>query len=89
MRIDRLFHAGPEPHAPGDDYLWIVDYKTSDHSPAGLEDFLTIQRATYGPQLEAYARILAPLRSKSPEQVRLALYFPAIPRLIWWGATDR
>ena len=85
VRVDRIFHAGPEPHAPGEDFLWIVDYKTATHSPAGLDDFLATQRATYGPQLETYARILAPARSKSPEQVRLALYFPAIPRLIWWN----
>jgi hypothetical protein len=84
VRIDRLFHAGPEPHAPGDDFLWIVDYKTSDHSSAGLDDFLEAQRATYGPQLETYARILSTVRSEPLEQVRLALYFPAIPRLIWW-----
>jgi ATP-dependent exoDNAse (exonuclease V) beta subunit len=89
IRIDRLFHAGPQPHAPGNDFLWIVDYKTSDHSAAGLDDFLSAQRAAYGPQLETYARILAPIRTKSPEQVRLALYFPTIPRLVWWGADFR
>ena len=31
IRIDRIFRAGPEPHAPGEDILWIVDYKTSAH----------------------------------------------------------
>jgi ATP-dependent exoDNAse (exonuclease V) beta subunit len=86
VRIDRIFHAGHEPRAPGEDYLWIIDYKTATHSPVGLDDFLAHQRTTYGPQLEAYARILAPVRSESPEQVRLALYFPALPRLIWWNA---
>jgi ATP-dependent exoDNAse (exonuclease V) beta subunit len=86
VRIDRIFHAGPEPHAPGEDYLWIIDYKTTAHGPTGLDDFLATQRATYGPQLETYAAILAPVRSKSPGQVRLALYFPAIPRLTWWNA---
>jgi hypothetical protein len=86
VRIDRIFHAGPRPGAPGDDFLWIVDYKTADHSAAGINDFLAAQRAAYGPQLETYARILAPARAKSPEQVRLALYFPAIPRLDWWNA---
>lgn len=84
VRIDRVFHAGPEPGALGDSFLWIIDYKTARHSAAGLNDFLAAQRAAYGPQLETYARILAPARSMSPGQVRLALYFPAVPRLDWW-----
>ena len=84
IRIDRIFHAGPEPHAPGDDILWIVDYKTADHGSSGLDAFLTQQRATYAPQLETYARVLAPTHAKSLNQVRLALYYPTIPRLVWW-----
>ena len=88
VRIDRIFRAGPEPHAPGEDYLWIIDYKTTAHGSTGLDDFLITQRATYGPQLETYARILAPVRSKSPDRVRFALYFPVIPRLYWWSAAD-
>jgi ATP-dependent exoDNAse (exonuclease V) beta subunit len=86
VRVDRVFHAGSTPHAPGEDSLWIIDYKTSDHGRSGLEDFLAAQRAAYGPQLETYARILARDRSHSPAQVRLALYFPTIPRLLWWPA---
>ena len=87
VRADRIFHAGPEPHAPGINSLWIIDYKTATHSPAGLEDFLARQRAAYAPQLETYACILAPARSKSRANVRLALYFPVLPRLIWWKAS--
>lgn len=88
IRIDRIFHAGPEPHTPGEDVLWIVDYKTANHGTKGLEEFLNSQRATYGPQLANYARILAPIRSVPLEQVRLALYFPALPRLVWWKSTE-
>jgi ATP-dependent helicase/nuclease subunit A len=87
IRIDRIFHAGPAPHAPGEDFLWIVDYKTANHSPAGLDAFLNMQRATYGPQLETYARIVAPARSMSLDQVRLALYFPTLSRLVWWKSS--
>jgi hypothetical protein len=87
IRVDRCFRAGPEPHAPGEDFLWIIDFKTSAHAPTGLDAFLTAQRATYGPQLEAYAHVLAPVRERSLEQVRLALYFPLIPRLTWWKPT--
>jgi ATP-dependent helicase/nuclease subunit A len=86
IRIDRLFYAGAEPHTTSDDFLWIVDYKTSNHSAKGLDDFLNTQRATYSPQLEAYARILAPMRSLPLAQLRLALYFPTLPRLVWWNA---
>ena len=86
IRIDRVFHAGPEPNTPGEDFLWIIDYKTTDRSPAGLDAFLAEQRETYSPQLEAYAHILARVRSVSLSNVRLALYFPAIPSLTWWSA---
>jgi ATP-dependent helicase/nuclease subunit A len=88
IRIDRIFHAGPEPHIAGDQILWIIDYKTAAHGPSGLDDFLAAQRATYAPQLETYARILAAAQSKPLSQVRLALYYPTIPRLIWWQSEN-
>jgi ATP-dependent helicase/nuclease subunit A len=84
VRIDRVFQAGPEPHIAGEDFLWIVDYKTASHGSKGLNKFLDDQKTAYGPQLEAYARILAPARSIALDQVRLALYFPTLPRLVWW-----
>ncbi len=89
IRIDRIFRAGAEPHSPGEDFLWIVDYKTTaPHSSASLDDFLSAQRAAYAPQLETYARILTqlphPADRPAPKEVRLALYYPALPRLLWW-----
>ncbi len=89
IRIDRIFRAGLAPHAPGEDILWIVDYKTTaPHSSASLEDFLVHQRAAYAPQLETYARILTqlphPADRPAPKEVRLALYYPVLPRLLWW-----
>jgi ATP-dependent helicase/nuclease subunit A len=84
IRIDRLFHAGPTPRAPGAGYLWIVDYKTGTHAPGGLEEFLARERARYQPQLEAYARTLSLTPSASPAGVRLALYYPSLARLLWW-----
>jgi ATP-dependent exoDNAse (exonuclease V) beta subunit len=88
IRIDRVFHAGAEPHAPGGDFLWIIDYKTTAHGPTGLEEFLGTQRATYGPQLGNYANILSRARGIALDQVRVALYFPTIPRLIYWSARE-
>jgi ATP-dependent exoDNAse (exonuclease V) beta subunit len=89
IRIDRIFRAGPEPHAPGEDFLWIVDYKTTaPHSSASLDDFLAAQRAAYAPQLETYARVLNQRPHSpghpAPKEVRLALYYPTLPRLLWW-----
>ena len=88
IRIDRIFRAGAEPHSPGEDFLWIVDYKTSAHGASGLDDFLAAQRAAYAPQLETYARILTqlphPADRPAPKEVRLALYYPTLPRLLWW-----
>ena len=69
-------------------HLWIVDYKTADHGPSGLDDFLAAQRTAYAPQLETYARVLtqnAPRSTAPPREVRVALYYPTIPRLIWWN----
>jgi len=89
IRIDRIFRAGPEAHVPGEDVLWIVDYKTSAHGSSGLNDFLAAQRATYAPQLETYARILTglpyPPDRPAPKEVRLALYYPTLPHLLWWS----
>jgi hypothetical protein len=79
IRLDRTFVAGPEPLAGGTSHLWIVDYKTTMHGLDGLEVFMAEERAKYAPQLETYARELAP---RMP--VRVALYYLAIPRLLWW-----
>jgi hypothetical protein len=92
IRVDRVFHAGAEPRValPGDGngFLWIVDYKSGSHSASGLEDFMAEQRATYAPQLETYARVLAPAQGIPEMRVRLALYYPAIPRLVWWKLVE-
>jgi hypothetical protein len=88
VRADRIFCAGPEPHAEGDDHLWIIDYKTSSHAETGLEEFLVHERETYAGQLLRYATILAPVYGKTLGQVRVALYFPALLRLVWWQAEE-
>jgi ATP-dependent helicase/nuclease subunit A len=51
---------------------WIIDYKTSTHEGAGLEEFLDEQQRRYRDQMERYARLLRPLGNP----VRLGLYFP-------------
>ena len=42
---------------------WVIDYKTSEHSGGGREQFLDLQVERYRPQLERYARAGAPARS--------------------------
>ena len=88
IRLDRRFHAGPEPLAPGDGFLWIVDYKTAGHSLQGHEEFLRNERDKYAPQLEAYARVLLTATGQSAQQLRLALYYPLLPKLLWWTPAD-
>jgi ATP-dependent helicase/nuclease subunit A len=85
IRVDRIFEAGSEPSIEGEDFLWIIDYKTTALSAVDLHGFLNAQRVIYGPQLETYARILGPARGKSLHQIRLALYFPGVPQLTWWS----
>ena len=58
VRLDRVFRAGTEPLAEEADCLWIVDYKTTTHGREGVEEFLAEERAKYGPQMEAYARMM-------------------------------
>ena len=91
IRLDRRFHAGPAPLAPGDSCLWIVDYKTATHGAQNLDEFLATERDKYAPQLEAYARGLhrvvaeqAANEGTKPRELRLALYYPLLPNLIWW-----
>ncbi len=81
IRLDRTFLAGPEPLTEGDTHLWIVDYKTGTHASEGLETFLQAQKQTYAPQLETYATHL----TQRGHPIRLALYYPTLPALLWWA----
>ncbi len=62
---------------------WIVDYKTSSHEGAGLEEFLDREQQRYRPQLERYAQLL---RKLAPAPVRLGLYFPLLAAWREWPA---
>jgi hypothetical protein len=84
IRLDRTFLAGPEPETTGTTHLWIVDYKTGSHGAEGLEAFLTREREKYTPQLEHYAHHL----SQRGLPIRLALYYPTLPKLMWWAFTN-
>ncbi len=66
---------------------WIVDYKTSSHEGAGLDEFLDNERERYRGQLERYAQLM---RAYGDEPVRLGLYFPLLSAWREWapGSAD-
>jgi ATP-dependent exoDNAse (exonuclease V) beta subunit len=83
FRLDRVFMAGTEPLAAGNHCLWIVDYKTTAHGRgSGVEAFLEAERLKYGAQMKSYAQAMA---AASPaKELRVALYYPLLPKLVWW-----
>ena len=83
MRVDRLFRAGLEPLQPGDHALWIIDYKTAQANKLDAQSALPEFRATYGPQLQAYADVLRNLYGPQV-QLRAGLYFPRMSLFDWW-----
>ncbi len=61
---------------------WIVDYKTSSHEGAGLDEFLDNERERYRGQLERYAQLV---RALGDEPIRLGLYFPLLSAWREWA----
>ena len=62
---------------------WIIDYKTSQHSGGGVEEFLDREVERYRSQLQRYATLVKRL---GPEPVRLGLYFPLMRAWREWAA---
>ncbi len=82
VRLDRIFVAGAQPLAEGEECLWIIDFKTGDPGKRSMEQFFEAEKEKYRPQMETYAKALQ-LDEQQP--IRLALYYPLVPRLIWWA----
>jgi ATP-dependent helicase/nuclease subunit A len=83
FRLDRVFVAGVEPLIAGSECLWIVDFKTPTHGRGvGVEEFLSGEREKYGPQMESYAKAITGMADG--KEVRVGLYYPSLPKLIWW-----
>jgi ATP-dependent exoDNAse (exonuclease V) beta subunit len=61
---------------------WIVDYKTSSHEGAGLDEFMDNERERYRAQLERYAQLM---RALGDEPIRLGLYFPLLSGWREWA----
>jgi ATP-dependent helicase/nuclease subunit A len=62
---------------------WVIDYKTSQHSGGGVEEFLDREVERYRSQLQRYAVLVKRL---GPEPVRLGLYFPLMRAWREWAA---
>lgn len=62
-----------------DNVRWVIDYKTSRHEGADLDQFLLAQAERYRPQLQRYAAFA---RRLGPQPVKTALYFPLLGRFL-------
>ncbi len=75
--VDRAFR--------GDDgRYWIIDFKTSEHKGAGLEDFLSSEKRRYREQLDRYAAVISNLKNGP---IWLGLYFPLLDSWLEWEYT--
>lgn len=62
---------------------WIVDFKTSTHEGAGLEEFVDREVDRYAPQLRRYASLMQAYKPNEP--IKAALYFPLLKE---WREVD-
>jgi ATP-dependent helicase/nuclease subunit A len=70
-----------------DGVRWIIDYKTSVHEGADLENFLEQEKVRYREQLERYARLIVQRDRLATERpIRLGLYFPLLGGWLEWAA---
>lgn len=83
VRVDRMFRAGPEPLANGENTWWIIDYKTAHADLIDKSAALPELRRLFAPQLGAYATVLRGLRG-SGSPIRAGLYYPRMLLFDWW-----
>jgi hypothetical protein len=72
--IDRMF-------IDENNILWIIDYKTTAFSHEDKEKFLSREKKKYAEQMQKYRQVLS---ARHEGEIRLGLYFPAIPA---WDAS--
>jgi ATP-dependent exoDNAse (exonuclease V) beta subunit len=83
VQVDRLFRAGLNPLSAGNQAWWIVDYKTAHADTPSPAAALPQLRATFAPQLEAYAEVLRNLHG-TDAPLRAGLYYPRMLLFDWW-----
>ena len=94
LRVDRTFLAGDQPFAPGEDWLWIIDYKTGappNQPPTkpALNDtvrsaWLEAHKQAWRAQLETYGELLRP-SAGNIRGIRYGLFFPELLELVVWS----
>ncbi len=60
---------------------WIIDYKTSSHEGAGIQEFIDREQERYRCQLNNYARLF---RAVEKNPIRLGIYFPMLKAWRTW-----
>jgi ATP-dependent exoDNAse (exonuclease V) beta subunit len=60
---------------------WIIDYKNSEHTGSGRDQFLTNEKERYQSQLNQYAAVISRLVNAP---INLGLYFPLLDEWIEW-----
>lgn len=82
IRVDRMFLAGEEPMTPGEEALWIVDFKTS-HNSGDMQEFLDREQEFYADQMQTY---VGTVQAAYPQHqhVRVGLYYPLLREFVWW-----
>ena len=83
VRVDRLFRAGAGPLQPGDNTLWIIDYKTAQVEHLDPASVLPGFRFAFEPQLKMYAALLRNLHGRDVT-LRAGLYYPRMLLFDWW-----
>lgn len=83
VRVDRVFRAGTEPLAAGDNTWWIVDYKTAHLQAERGPDSLPNLRKLFEAQLNTYAGVLRSLRGAGI-RIHAGLYYPRVRLFDWW-----
>jgi len=83
IRVDRVFQAGPAPGTEGNQYWWLIDYKTAHADVANSAAALPELRRLFAPQLEAYAALLRNLHHPG-SPIRAGLYYPRMAQFDWW-----
>jgi ATP-dependent exoDNAse (exonuclease V) beta subunit len=83
VRVDRVYRAGSAPGSDGENYWWIIDYKSAQAEEIDPASALPQLRALFAPQVEAYGELLRNLHG--PEtRVFAGLYYPLMLVLDWW-----
>ena len=83
VQVDRLFRAGLLPLSTGAEAWWIIDYKTAHANIPDPTAALPQLRATFAPQLQAYAQALRNLHG-TDAPIRAGLYYPRMSLFDWW-----